>query len=276
MKIGEYNRLKVVKNVDFGAYLDGGEDGEILLPSRYITEPLEPGDEILVFIYRDSEDRLIATTEHPYVTVGQVAFLEVRAITTNGAFLDWGLPKDLLLPYSEQTFKVREGMVVPVYVYLDQKTRRVAASARLEHFIGNVIPEDLRPGDKVTAIVLKKTDIGYRAVVNDLYWGMVYDDRVYGPVEVGVPVDAWVERVRDDGKIDLLLQPAGEARIEPLAQKIMQALDQAGGSLPLGDGSSPEVIKERFACSKKDFKKALGSLYKQHLITIEPESITRT
>lgn len=275
LKIGDYNQLKVVKNVDFGTYLDGGDDGEILLPARYAPHPLEPGEEIEVFIYRDSEGRLIATTEHPYARVGQFAFLQVADVNASGAFLDWGLPtKELLLPYKEQTFKLSRGMVIPVYVYLDAETRRIVASAKIDRFMGNVFPDDLSPRDKVRALVLKRTDIGYRAVVNDLYAGMIYEDQVYAPVEIGQPVDAWVQRVREDGKIDLSLSPTGDARADAVATRLLEALSATPeGFLPLTDASSPEAIRDTLACSKKDFKKAVGHLYRDRKITIGDDGI---
>ncbi|MDE7146108.1 MAG: GntR family transcriptional regulator, partial [Duncaniella sp.] len=268
VKIGKYNTLKVVKNVDFGVYLDGGEGLEILLPAKYVESPLHPGDEIEVFIYRDSEERLIATTEHPYAQVGEFAFLQVNAVNRIGAFLDWGLTKQLLVPFSEQKVKMREGMICLVYIYLDDVTKRVVASAKIEKFIGNRYPE-YKVGDKVQALIYKHTEIGYKAIVDNLFHGMIYEGDLYAPLVLEEVITAYVKNVRDDGKIDLLLNGGGDGRVEVLAKKIRARLaNEPDGFIPLGDSSSPESIRETFQCSKKDFKKAIGHLYKNKIISI--------
>lgn len=268
VKIGKYNTLKVVKNVDFGVYLDGGEGLEILLPAKYVESPLHPGDEIEVFIYRDSEERLIATTEHPYAQVGEFAFLQVNAVNRIGAFLDWGLTKQLLVPFSEQKVKMREGMICLVYIYLDDVTKRVVASAKIEKFIGNRYPE-YKVGDKVQALIYKHTEIGYKAIVDNLFHGMIYEGDLYAPLVLEEVITAYVKNVRDDGKIDLLLNGGGDGRVEELAKKIRARLaNEPDGFIPLGDSSSPESIRETFQCSKKDFKKAIGHLYKNKIISI--------
>lgn len=273
VKLGRYNILKVVKNVDFGAYLDGGEGVEILLPTRYISKPLHPGDEIEVFIYRDNEGRLIATTEHPFAQVGEFAFLQVSDVNKHGAFLDWGLMKELLVPYSEQRVKLGRGMIIPVYVYLDDASKRIVASAKIEKFLGNRVPAYKR-GDKVKALVLKRTEQGYKTIVDNLFFGMVYENELYEPMEIGETVDAFVKQVRDDGKIDLVLHGGNDGRIDSLAAEVMKRLlDQPDGFLPLNDTSSPEAIRETFHCSKKDYKKAIGSLYRDRAISIEEYGI---
>ncbi len=273
VKLGRYNILKVVKNVDFGAYLDGGEGVEILLPTRYISKPLHPGEEIEVFIYRDNEGRLIATTEHPFAQVGEFAFLQVSDVNKHGAFLDWGLMKELLVPYSEQRVKLGRGMIIPVYVYLDDASKRIVASAKIEKFLGNRVPAYKR-GDKVKALVLKRTEQGYKTIVDDLFFGMVYENELYEPMEIGETVDAFVKQVRDDGKIDLVLHGGNDGRIDSLAAEVMKRLlDQPDGFLPLNDTSSPEAIRGTFHCSKKDYKKAIGSLYRDRAISIEEYGI---
>jgi len=273
VKIGKYNTLRVVKNVDFGAYLDGGDGVEILLPARYIDNPLHADDKIEVFIYKDNEGRLIATTEHPYAQVGEFAFLEVSDVNRMGAFLDWGLMKQLLIPFSEQTVKLSRGMIIPVYVYLDDASQRVVASAKLDHFLGNTLP-DYTIGTPVKAMVYKHTEMGYKAIVDNMFHGMFYDSDLYDPLEVGEMVTAYVKRVRDDGKIDLLLHGARDGRVDLLAQTIKSRLKQeSDGFLPLCDSSSPEAIRETFSCSKKDFKKAIGSLYRGRLIEITSDGI---
>jgi len=274
VKIGKYNSLKVVKNVDFGAYLDGGEGVEILLPSRYIGAPLHPGDDIEVFVYRDNEGRLIATTEHPFAEVGEFAFLQVTDVNRTGAFLDWGLMKELLLPYSEQTMRLGPGMIIPVYVYLDDATQRVVASAKIDKHLGNKIPR-YHQGEAVKALVLKHTEIGYKCIVDNLFHGLIYESDLYRPLEIGKTVTAYVKNVRDDGKIDLLMAGADDGRIDALADTIVKRLKgEPGRYLPLSDSSSPEAIRHTFACSKKDFKKAIGKLYRQHLISIADDGIT--
>lgn len=273
IRIGKYNTLKVVKLVDFGVYLDGGEGQEILLPAKYVETPLAPGDEIKVFIYRDSEERLIATTEHPYAEVGEFAFLQVSAVNRIGAFLDWGLTKQLLVPFSEQRVKMHEGMICLVYVYLDDVTKRIVASAKIDKFLGNKYP-NYKVGDKVQALIYKHTDLGYKAIVDNLFHGMIYESDLYAPLEVEEVITAYVKNVREDGKIDLLLNGANDGRIETLANKIVQRLKQEpDGFLPLSDSSSPESIRETFSCSKKDFKKAIGHLYKKKMISITPGGI---
>lgn len=274
VKIGKYNRLRVVKNVDFGAYLDGGEGVEILLPSRYIAELLHPGDEIEVFIYRDNEGRLTATTEHPFAEVGQFAFLQVTDVNRTGAFLDWGLMKELLLPFSEQTMRLGPGMVIPVYVYLDDATQRIVASAKIDKHLGNKIPR-YHQGEAVKALVLKHTEIGYKCIVDNLFHGLIYESDLYRPLEIGKTVTAYVKNVREDGKIDLLMAGADDGRIDALADDIVSRLGaEPGHYLPLSDSSSPEAIRRTFSCSKKDFKKAIGKLYRERLISIARDGIS--
>lgn len=270
--IGQYNNLKVVKIVDFGLYLDGGESGEILLPARYITDVPSPGDEMRVFVYKDSEDRLIATTEKPFATVGQFAYLQVTEVNRIGAFLQWGLPKDLLVPFSEQKSKMKQGGIYLVYLYLDDATQRIVASAKIEKFIGNKFP-DYAPGAKVKALVYTHNELGYRCIVDNLYHGLIYQNETFRPVELGVEIDTYVKRVRDDGKIDLTLSPVAPVRVERLAAHILDKVRENNGRLPVSDHSSAELIQEMFQCSKKDFKKAIGLLYKQRVITIATEYI---
>lgn len=263
VKIAKYNRMTVVRLVDFGAYLaDDDKTCEILLPAKYIKAPLSPGDEIDVFVYRDSEDRPIATTLRPKAVADTMAYLEVVAVNDTGAFLDWGLEKDLLVPYREQKVRMRKGGIYPVYLYVDNLTGRAAATARFEKYIDNTVPE-YKPFQKVTAFITGATPLGYRAVVNNRHTGLVYSSEVYSSLETGDTVDAYVRKVREDGKIDLtLLAPAAD-RIEAVARKLLERIERAGGSLDIGDHTSPEYINAAFACSKKDFKKAIGYLLKR-------------
>lgn len=270
VNIGKRNKLAVSRLVDFGAYLDGGEGKEILMPKRYIESPLSPGDMVDVIVYTDSEDRLVATTEVPLAYAGEFAFLDVVAVTKIGAFLDWGLAKDLLVPYSEQKSRMAVGGRYLVYVYVDNASGRVVASARIEKHVGNVIPDYAR-GQKVSALVFDRNDAGYRCIVDNLHFGILYSDEVYSPLKKGDRVEAYVKQIRPDGKIDLMLGARADVRTATLATRIEGALRNAGGSLAISDKSTPEEIKAAFQCSKKDFKKAVGHLLKEGKITLSAD-----
>lgn len=273
LQIGKTNELEITHRVDFGLYLDGGEEGEILLPLRYASRDMKPGDKISVFIYRDSEDRLIATTEQPYAQVGEFAFLRVTATNSVGAFLDWGLPKDLLVPFREQKVRMQPGRSYTVYVYLDDETQRIVASAKLQKFLDNKIP-DLKPGDEVKARIYQHTDLGYKVIVNDLFSGLIYHNQIYDEVNIGELHHATVKSVRPDGKIDLILGKNTRNRVNDLADDILDYIHECGGRMTLTDSSSPEEIRATFQCSKKDFKKAVGALFKAKQILIEYNSIS--
>lgn len=272
INIGKYNRLRVARFVDFGAYLSDDSNNEVLLPARYVPADAAVGDEIEVFVYNDSEERPVAVTEHPFACVGEFAFLQVAQVNKFGAFLDWGVPKHILVPFAEQRVRMEEGGIYPVYVYLDHITKRVVASAKLEKFLGNVMPE-YHPGDKVSALVWQHTPRGYKVIVDNLFQGMIYDNEVYAPLEIEQTVTAYVKNVRDDNKIDLTLGDKAVNRVAGLADEIIDHLSRNGGSMTLTDSSTPEEIKEAFRCSKKDFKKAIGKLYKDHKIVISDDSI---
>lgn len=262
--------MRVARMSDFGAYLiednDITSDREILLPTRYCTPQIKVGDKIRVFIYTDSEDRPVATTEIPYATVGQFAFLQVADVTRIGAFMDWGLPKNLLVPFSEQKIKMRTGGIYLIYIYLDDATKRVVASAKVEKFLGNVIPH-YRRGQRVTALVIDHNPLGYRVIVDNLHRGMIYENELFMPLEVEQTVTAWVKNIRPDGKIDLTMTAPGAAgRAQVLSQTILQAIKEQ--NLDLNEHSSPEDISQRLHCSKRDFKRAIGALYKDRLIII--------
>ncbi|MDE5566934.1 MAG: GntR family transcriptional regulator [Muribaculaceae bacterium] len=272
INIGKYNRLRVARFVDFGAYLTDDNGNDVLLPARYVPADAAVGDEIEVFVYNDSEDRPVAVTEHPFACVGEFAFLQVAQVNKIGAFLDWGVPKHILVPFSEQRIRMEEGGIYPVYVYLDHITKRVVASAKLEKFLGNVMPE-YRVGDKVNALVWQHTPIGYKVIVDNLFQGMIYDNEVYAPLEIEQTITAYVKNVRDDNKIDLTLGGRAVNRVAEVADEIIDRLNREGGSMTVTDASSPEEIKEAFHCSKKDFKKAIGKLYKEHKIVIADDSV---
>lgn len=266
MEIGKYNTLKVNRTVDFGAYLasEVGSKDEVLLPARYITGPLKEGDELEVFVYTDSDDRPVAVTDVPYATVGEFAYLECLTVTKVGAFLDWGLQKDLLCPFSEQKAKMRPGGIYLVYVYLDHETGRVAATAKIEKYIGNVFP-DLREGQPVKALIYKRTPMGYACIIENKFAGMIYGNQTYRPVETGEYVTAMVHRVRPDGKIDLTLGGTAKMRSGDIAPKILETLNNGD---TVNEKASPESIESKFGCSKKDFKKAVGLLLKTGKISI--------
>lgn len=273
--IGKYNDLRISREADPGLYLTDGDGHEVLLPRRYVTDSMAPGQEIRVFVYTDGEDRPVATTDTPYATVGEFAFLQVRDVNRTGAFLDWGVMKDLLVPYSEQKVHMAVGGIYPVYVYLDDVTKRPVASARLERFLGN-LPADYRPGTRVSALVISHGEIGYRVIVDNLHWGMIYDNELRRPLEIGQTVEARVKYVRPDGKIDLSAGPAAVDRMGAACKRILDALDRAPQhTLMLSDNSDPADIRAALGCSKKDFKKAIGHLYKEGRILLGEDRIVR-
>lgn len=272
IQLGKYQTLVVSRLVDFGAYLsepDGKQ--EVLLPARYMPDNMMKGDSIEVFVYKDSEDRPIATTERPFATVGEFAFLAVNAVNKIGAFMDWGLPKDLLVPFSEQKYKMRPGGIYLVYIYVDEASGRIVGSARVEHFLGNVLP-DYKQGDKVKALIYEHNDIGYIAIVDNLHKGMIYSNEIFRPIELEETVEAFIKQVRPDGKIDLTLSDKSKRRTASVSEKILEYIAKPDAA-PVGDKTAPEIISMIFGCSKKDFKKAVGLLYKEHKIAISPEGL---
>ena len=271
-EIGKYNLLKIVKKVDFGMYLDGEELGEILLPQKYAPQDRAIGDQIKVFIYLDSKDRIIATTQKPYASVGQFAMLRVVSATAIGAFLDWGLEKDLLVPFREQKEKMQQGNHYVVYVYLDKKTNRIAASSKLEKYLGRQ-EADYTVGQLVDLLIAEQTDLGYYAIINNSHKGLLYKDRLFRPLKIGQRVSGVVEKIRMDGKIDLSLQKAGYEKVDELSGRILARLEKSGGRLELTDKTPPETIYKLFGVSKKTFKKALGGLYKKRMIVLENSGI---
>jgi predicted RNA-binding protein (virulence factor B family) len=266
--LGRRNLLTVTRSADAGAYLDAGTLGEVLLPRRYVTGAVRPGSQVDAFLYRDSEDRLVATTERPHAMVGEFACMEVRDISERaGAFLDWGLPKDLLLPFREQGKPVKLGQKVVVAVIMDGRTDRIIASAKVDdHFRGGV--PMYRPGQEVDALVFARSPLGFGVVVENAHRGLLFHDGARHDVHYGQRLRAYVRSVRDDGKVDLGFDPAGYERVAPLGERIMEALAAAGGTLPVGDHSSPADIRARFGASKKAFKQALGALYRERRIEL--------
>lgn len=274
-KLGKYNTLKVVKELDFGMYLDGGEEfGEILLPTKYIPKGVKVGDEIEVFLYLDSEDRIIATTLKPFAQAGEFAYLEVKSVNRVGAFLDWGLPKDLLVPFREQRSEMKEGYKYVVYVYADVESQRLVASAKLNKFLDNT-PVEYEYNQEVDLLVTQKTELGWKVIVNSRHSGMIYNNEIFVPIQRGDKIKGYVKHIRSDEKLDITLQKTGYNVdvMDALASEIYDKLKASGGIIPLSDKSSAEEIAEIFGCSKKSYKKAIGSLYKAKLINITPNTI---
>lgn len=276
MNIGEYNTLRVNRFVDFGAYLIDQDENEVLLPLRYLTGDEELDDMMEVFVYNDSENRPVATTEKPFATVGQFCLLKVKAVNAIGAFMDWGLiAKDLLVPFREQKVRMQAGRSYIVYVYLDKSSDRIAASAKLDKFLDKSVP-DFYHRQRVDVLIAQQMEIGYRVIVNSQFWGMIYNNELYQQVNIGEHHMGFIKQVRDDGKIDVTLAKIEKMRVDDLAAIILKYLNDNGGSMPLNDKSSPENITRVFNCSKKDFKKALGLLYKQHKVTLgEKTTLTK-
>ena len=271
-KIGVLNNLRVVKEVDFGVYLDGGEHEEILLPRRYVPENCKVDDNIRVFIYLDSEDRFIATTESPYAMVGDFALLKVVAVESVGAFLDWGLLKDLLVPYSEQSPTMETGKSYIVKIYVDKKTNRIAATTRLDRYLDNE-PGNFHAGQEVELLICSQTDIGYKAIINGTHWGVLYSNEVFQPLKSGQRTKGYIKKIRSDNKIDLSLHRPGYERVDDITDAIIKVLKEQGGFISVTDKSSPETIHKLFGVSKKTYKKAIGAIYRKKLITIENDGI---
>lgn len=274
LALGKINRLTIKKKVDFGYFLDGLEWGEILLPKRYAPEDAAVGMPLDVFLYLDSEDQLIATTEKPAIMVGQYASLRVIAVNRVGAFLDWGLSKDLLVPYSEQQIPMQEGKRYLVHCMVDN-SNRIIASSKLDKYLHKTTP-DYQPQQRVDIIIAGRTDLGYKAIINQQHWGLLFKDQVFKTLYPGQSMQAYIVQQRPDGKIDLSLNPPGVAKMKALEPEILSQLQQAGGFLPLHDKSSPEAIYQQFSASKKAFKQAIGSLYKAKKITISSDGIHLT
>ena len=290
IKLGDYNTLRIKKRTDFGLYLDGGEEvGNILLPTRYCTPAMHIGDDIEVFLYLDQEERLIATTEHPYAKVGEFACLEVAWTNEYGAFLNWGLMKDLFCPFREQKQRMERGKRYIVYIKLDEDSYRLMATAKVERYLSDPFvatksqqtdqetwqaPQPLpKHGDAVDCLIWQKTDLGFKVIVDNRYQGQLYDNQIFEPLRTGNRLTAYIDHVRQDGKIDLTLQPTGRQHTLDFAEVLLRYLHENDGRCDLGDKSPAELIYDRFKVSKKAYKKAIGDLYRRRLITISDEGI---
>lgn len=272
VQVGQYNTLKVVKKVDFGMYLDGGEDGEILLPKRFVPKDLQPDDEIEVFLYHDSDNRLIATTQKPLAVVNEIALLTVVSVSPQGAFLDWGLMKDVFLPLSQQTTRISVGGEYLVKLYIDERTGRIAATQRFERTLSN---DELtvKEKDPVELTIYQKTDIGYKVIINNRYLGVLHYNEVFRELEYGAHEKGFIKTIREENKIDVSLGEAGYKKVETEAEKILRLLAENNGYLPYHDKSNPEEIYDYFGISKKVFKMTVGALYKQRKIELTQTGI---
>lgn len=272
VRIGEWNELKVLKKVEFGVYLDDEHGGEILLPKRDVPPGCEVGAAVKVFVHYDSEDRLVATTRKPKIEVGRYALLKVVAVEEIGAFLDWGLPKDLFLPFAEQSRKLRVGQETIVFAYLD-KSARISATMRLERHADKGVPP-YKEGQAVGLMMFGKTDLGYKALIEGKHVGVIYANEVFQPLHYGQELTGYIKKVREDGKIDLRLQEkTGHQAADDVADRILERLRENEGYLEINDKTSPEFIYEMFGVSKKKYKIALGGLYKKRLIRVEDDGI---
>lgn len=273
IKIGRYNTLRVVRAVDFGVYLDGGDKGDILMPKRYVSENIHIGDDVDVFVYLDSEDRLVATTETPLAQVGEFAFLRVKTVTQFGAFLDWGLTKDLLVPYKEQRDRMCVDKSYIVYLYVDENSNRIAASEKINKYLDNIAPK-YNQGDEVDILISDKTPMGYKAIINNCHSGLIYNNEMYERLEIGEHRKAYIKQVREDDKIDLSLQRIGYDKVDDLKSTIIKRLKEHNGKMPIGDHTDPETIRFMFGCSKKTFKMTIGTMYREQIISIDSDGIT--
>lgn len=272
-QIGRKNTLKVLRKVDFGFYLDAEDYDSVLLPKRYAPENLQEGDEIEVFIYLDSEDRIIATTEAPFAEVGDFAYLTAKEVNKFGAYLDWGLPKDLFVPYREQKMRMTAGKKYWVYIYIDEDTDRIAASAKIDKYLDKYNPP-YTEGDEVSIQIHSKTELGTKVIVDKLYWGIIYNNESFGNLSVGDTKIAYIKKVREDLKLDVSLSKSGyRNKIDDIESIILSALQENDGFLPLHDKSSADEIQEKLSMSKKSFKMAVGGLYKSGKISIEDSGI---
>jgi uncharacterized protein len=271
LQVGQFNQLNVVKEVPFGVYLDGSDWGEILLPRKVVPEGTVIGDCLDVFIYFDSEDKIIATTKRPRITLGYCAFLKVIDVNRVGAFLDWGLDKDLLVPKPEQRRPMQQDKSYLVYLTQDDQ-QRLVASSKLDFHLDKTLPQ-VNVGEEVDLLIAETTELGTKVIVNHTHWGLIYAGDIFQTLQYGQRTRGYIKTVRDDGKLDVVLRKLGHNNIPGLAQRILAALNQADGFLAVHDKSSPAEIKHAFNESKKNFKHAIGSLYKQGAISIEANGI---
>ena len=273
LQLGRLNILTIAREVDFGLYLEDADAEEVLLPRRYVPTTFQIGDSVEVFVYLDSEDRLVATTKTPYAMVDQFALLQVVSIASVGAFLDWGLPKDLLVPFREQKPRMQIDQFYMVRVYVDDKTNRIVASPRLDRFLDDHLPLGLWPGKEVDLLVCRHTDIGYKVIVNGSFWAVLFDSDVFQPLTEGQRMRGFIKKLRDDKGVDVSIQRPGHTKVNDLSEMIVQHIKDQGGSTQVTDRSSPDIIRKTFGVSKKAYKMTIGSLYKKRIIRIQDNEI---
>lgn len=272
MKLGEYNTLRILRLTTVGAYLGDEHDNDVLLPNKYVTQEMSVGEDVNVFLYKDSEDRLVATTEKPYITLNEFAYLQVKQLTPFGAFLDWGLEKDLLVPFREQTSKLEEDKYYLIYLKLDEETNRLVATAKTNKYYTTDTSE-LELNQEVDLLICETFDLGVKIVVNGKFLGIIYHNDVNRKLRRGDYTKGFIYNIREDGKLDVRLEVSGYAKVEPNAEKLLAILNNRKGVLYLTDKSDPDDIRDAVGMSKKTFKQAVGNLYKQKKIRINPDSI---
>ncbi len=269
-EIGKHNKLKVIKASADGVYLDAENYGELLLPIAEVPVDYDPSGSLDVFLYRDSEKMVIPTTQKPYATLGEFVLLKVLDVLDIGAFLEWGLPKDLFVPFSEQQEAMEEGVPYVVRIYKDEKHDRLAASSKLDAFLDQT-PATFKENEKVDLVICNQTELGYNVIINYSHWGLLYHNEVFRNLEYGQKIEGFIKKIRVDGRIDVSLQPQGYQKMDALEEKIIAKINKEGGVLKVTDKSSPEIIYELFGVSKKKYKMALGSLYKLKRIIFEDD-----
>lgn len=272
MTIGAYHTLEILRLTDPGLFLGDDDGNEVLLPNKYIPENYEIGDQIKVFVYLDHEERPVATTLKPHIKPGEFALLRCNYTNEYGAFLDWNLEKDLFCPFKEQAFKMRQGDWYLVYCYIDEKTDRLVASSKTNSFLSNEALT-VKKFDEVDLIVSHPSDIGMNVIVNGKHLGLVYDDDIFKDLSIGDRLKGIVKKVRNDNKLDISLTQIGYRNIEPTANTILKHLEANNGFLPLTDKSSPDAIKAQLQMSKKAFKKGIGNLYRQRIVTLKDDGV---
>lgn len=272
LSLGKMNSMTVSRKVDFGLYLDGGPTGDILLPTRYVPKGTKVGDTIDVFIYLDQEERPIATTQKPLAMVGDFAFLNVAWTNEHGAFLDWGLMKDVFCPFREQKMRMEKGKGYIVHIHVDEESYRIMASAKVEKFLATDFPK-YEKNTEVKLLVWQKTDLGFKVIVDNKYQGLIYDNQIFRELHTGDRLKGFVSAVRSDGKLDIALQKQGREQTLDFSERLHEYLFYHDGYCPFTDKSPAEDIYNEFHVSKKVFKRAVGDLYKQHLISLAPDGI---
>lgn len=272
MKIGEYNTLKIVRFTSVGAYLEDDQENDVLLPNKYLTDEMELDDDVNVFIYKDSEDRVVATTETPLIEMNGFAFLKCTAVNFFGAFVDWGLEKELMVPFKEQNLKLEEDRYYLTYLYLDEETNRVVGSTKVNRYMPECT-EEFPEDEQVSLLICENTDLGIKVVVNNKYSGLIFNNDISKNIKRGDYIKGYVSNVREDGKLDIRLDKVGRDKIVDSADKLLQIL-RVKKTLSIHDKSDPDTIRETVGMSKKTFKQAIGNLYRNKLILIENEKIT--